>query len=259
MSNIYPIISNQQFLEQTQFVFYVYAYLRKQDKTPYYIGKGQENRAYEKHKGISVPKDRSQIVFMETNLSEIGAFALERRYIRWYGRKDHGTGILLNKTDGGDGIFGFVHSIETKTKISTSHKGKKMSSKARANMSIAQTGKKRKPFSLKHRAALSASKKGIKMSSESITKNSESHKGKKLSAETRQKISTSLMGKNKGRIHTLESRHNMSVAHKGHKQSQETKKKISENHVGMRGKRHTAESRLQMSKSAKKRWVKGDN
>lgn len=102
-------------------IYYVYAYLRSKDSktgaagTPYYIGKGKDNRARENHKTTKVPEDKSNIVFLETHLTELGAYALERRYIRWYGRKSVDNGILINILDGGNG--GNPHTEETKTKI----------------------------------------------------------------------------------------------------------------------------------------------
>lgn len=91
-------------------LYYVYAYLRKSDLTPYYIGKGKDTRYKGKH-SIAVPSAMHHIVFLETHLTNTGACALERRYIRWYGRKDIGTGILQNKTDGGEGVPGYKQTI----------------------------------------------------------------------------------------------------------------------------------------------------
>jgi len=88
-------------------MFYVYKYLRE-DGTPYYIGKGSGERAYKKwgKKDIKPPEGAEQIIIVENNLTEEQAFNLEKKLIAEYGRKDLGTGILYNRTEGGDGSSG---------------------------------------------------------------------------------------------------------------------------------------------------------
>jgi hypothetical protein len=83
--------------------FYVYAYLNE-NGTPYYIGKGKNKRAWSKIHNVSIPQDNNKIIIIEKNLTDIGALALERRLIKWYGREDENSGILKNRTDGGDGV-----------------------------------------------------------------------------------------------------------------------------------------------------------
>ena len=104
--------------------YYTYAYLRE-DRTPYYIGKGKGKRIYSKQKRIKAPKDKSRIIFLKKNLTEAEAFKHEIYMIAILGRKDLGTGILRNLTNGGEGASGHVKSEETKKKRSVAMSGEK--------------------------------------------------------------------------------------------------------------------------------------
>lgn len=110
-------------------IYYVYAYLRKSDGTPYYIGKGKGRRSISDHKHISVPKDKSKIIYFKENVSEEEALETEKQLILRYGRKDLNTGILLNRTDGGDGgtvsiaMLNFMRSDKNPMKVIRTNRG----------------------------------------------------------------------------------------------------------------------------------------
>jgi hypothetical protein len=57
-------------LQMHENCFYTYAYLRE-DKTPYYIGKGKGQRAFVKLKNeIPKPKYKDRIIILKNNLTE---------------------------------------------------------------------------------------------------------------------------------------------------------------------------------------------
>ena len=169
--------------------FYTYAYLRK-DKTPYYIGKGKGFRAYTKNgRPCEKPKNKSRIIFLKQNLTEQEAFRHEIYMISIFGRKDLGTGILHNKTNGGDGCSG---KIMTEQDIQNRRKGR--------------LGK---PLSESHKRKIAEANKGTPKTMTEKRKQSDMEKGlrargkpkQKHSDETKRKISDATQGRvpwNKG-------------------------------------------------------------
>jgi hypothetical protein len=99
-------------------IYYVYQYLRE-DGTPYYIGKGKNNRAWSKDHSVNLPPIHDRIVIIRENMNETAAYEFEIELIAKYGRKDNGSGILRNMTNGGEGCRGRIHTVEAKSRISS--------------------------------------------------------------------------------------------------------------------------------------------
>ncbi len=174
--------------------FYTYAYLRE-DGTPYYIGKGRANRAFRKHKNVAVPP-KERILFLKRNLTEGDALKHEIYMIALYGRKDIGTGILWNFTDGGEGSSGAIVSSETRKKLSEALKGMK-----------------KPPRSEETRRKLSEARKGLKLPKEWRENIGKASKGRVFSEERNRKISEAKKGKKRPPI-SEETRRKMSIAQK---------------------------------------------
>lgn len=82
--------------------WFVYCYLRTASNLPYYIGLGSRPDRMTARHSCKVPRNWSRIRVMRQGLTREQAICWERLYIARYGRKDLGTGCLMNRTDGGD-------------------------------------------------------------------------------------------------------------------------------------------------------------
>jgi hypothetical protein len=203
--------------------FYVYAYLRSKDSehgkrlTPYYIGKGHGNRAFcRNQRTCPAPVEDYYIVFVQEGLTEEEAFGLEKYCIALYGRIDNGSGILRNRTDGGEGTSGRIVSPDEIKRLSIISRGRKLSRATRMKMSKSQLGRKH-------------------------------------SKETKVKMSKKATGAGNafyGKNHSEDARNKMSASRMGHAVSEETRKKMSRSKIGNR---HTDESRAKISLARQKR------
>lgn len=173
--------------------FYVYLYLDPRNGEVFYVGKGRGARSTHhvrwktRNAGMSIrladlrTAALDPIISVAACANESEAFRRERELIAAFGRRDQGTGTLLNKTSGGQGPSGMRHSEEARAKMSRSRLGKKPTAEHRANLvkslllrpprseevcrklSAALTGRK---FTPEHCAAISAAKKGAYRSPE---------------------------------------------------------------------------------------------
>lgn len=163
--------------------FYVYIH-KKPDGTPFYVGKGTGNRAYQFskrtqwHKNIVEKYGRNNIIIEIVNcVNESQAFDLEKIYIKQLKR----DGVcLVNLTDGGEGHSGFKQSQTTKDKRAEKLK----------QFYASDAGKETNK-------ALNAHRIGRKNSDETKRKMSKAAKGKPKSKEHAHKFSLARAGKPK--------------------------------------------------------------
>lgn len=125
-------------------VYYVYAHCKVSDSRPFYIGKGKGKRAYSKRGRSSFWKRVTNkhdwyVSILHSNLSEQDALSKEIEIIAWYGRRDNGTGILVNLTDGGESTTNL--SEHSRQKISEKAKGRKVSDDVKNRLSLLNKGK----------------------------------------------------------------------------------------------------------------------
>lgn len=167
-------------------MYYTYAYLRE-DKTPYYIGRGKHHKGYKYHRmsqkhtcGIP-PQERRMI--LKDNLSKEQAIKHEEYMIDLFGLICDGTGILRNYL---------------RDSCGGSYRGRKLSEETKQKMSLAMKKRWENGFydSQEYRDKISESnRKNPRVkhhTNETKQKQREANSGRFQSEETKQKRSESI-------------------------------------------------------------------
>lgn len=167
--------------------FYVYVYRDpSRGDEPIYVGKGQDDRAYVHLNDAQNNHFKNRLAKMKANgiepiinvidmPSEALALQCEIDTIARLGRKDLKLGPLLNMTDGGEGVSGWVPTEENRKNMSDAKKGKSPSGATKHKMSAARKGQ---PKSAETRQKMSAAAKGKSASPETRRRMSDAKKGK---------------------------------------------------------------------------------
>jgi hypothetical protein len=125
----------------------VYQHRRRDTNEVFYIGIGKnESRAYKinnrnKHWIHIADKIGWDVDILIEGISWEDACKIEKGMIADYGRKDLGTGQLVNMTDGGDGTVGYIPTEEAKQKNREWHQNKKLTEDHKKNIGIAGIGR----------------------------------------------------------------------------------------------------------------------
>lgn len=186
-------------------MYFVYLHKRP-DGSPFYVGKGDKNRAFRLHRKNQhhqniVAKYGEQSIGIELFpcISEEAAFKLEKRLISKLLLRGE---VLCNKTSGGEGISGLRHSLDSRYQMHLHALARgPLSAKSLEKISIANTGKKRteeqkRTFSLAQQGNTNA--RGITRSLDNKRAISEGRKGKglgPLSEEHKIHIGLGLLGR----------------------------------------------------------------
>ena len=227
--------------------YYIYLY-RYPDGTPYYVGKGCGKRDRVHYNDARAGRNKGKYAVRVTGkiirqgqepiiervadgITESQALELEIKLIAKYGRRDIGTGILTNCTDGGD----------------RGASGLSPDARKRQTAKLIEWTRTQRVVDDEYRAKISAGMKRYAAEHE-------------YPEERRQLMRDKFSGVNApmyGRKHTSEVRQKMSESHKGYVVSESTKEKQRESmrgrHAGENnpyfGKRHTEETKAKISAS----------